>query len=104
MANDDLRRASMEQVRHRTQSDLEDVHSRVLPASVEVRSMDIPVQSNQGFPPSLPKAAQQEQQTEEDDDEITALEQKVSFTTEYDPNAVAENPDMTYRVNVSTTR
>ena len=47
LAYDDLMRVSMEKVRSRTHSDLDDVHSQTLPAVVEFHSMDVPIQSNQ---------------------------------------------------------
>ena len=73
MAYDDFMRVAMERVRSRTRSDLDDVHSQVLPAGVEVKSMDNPVQST-----SLPPSPQEE--------ELSALEQTVGFTHGVDPD------------------
>ena len=76
-------------------SDLDDVHHQSLPAGVEVHSMDVPVQSNQGYPPSLPAPPQAEDSEEEE--EITALEQKVAFTHDYDHDQVLNDDSVTYR-------
>ena len=93
LANDDLRRAEeqkaleiirasmigdteryREQVRKQqveisqmAKNDLTDVHAQQLPEGVPVHSMDVPVQSNQGFPPSLPPPPSQPTQAEADD-------------------------------------
>ena len=50
-------------------NDLSDVYGQVLPAGVPVHSMDAPVQSNQGYPPSLPPPPQQPITEEADDTE-----------------------------------
>ena len=76
-------------------SDLDDVHHQSLPAGVEVHSMDVPVQSNQGYPPSLPSPPQAEDS--EEDEEITALEQKVAYTQGFDPDQVFKDDSVTYR-------
>ena len=76
-------------------SDLDDVHHQSLPAGVEVHSMDAPVQSNQGYPPSLPAPPQAEDS--EEDEEITALEQKVAYTQGFDPDKVLNDDSVTYR-------
>ena len=47
-------------------NDLSDVHSQSLPAGVPVHSMDVPVTSNQGYPPPLPPPPPQEEEEEED--------------------------------------
>ena len=76
-------------------SDLDDVHHQSLPAGVEVHSMDVPVQSNQGYPPSLPAPPQAEDS--EEDEEITALEQKVAYTHSFDPDQVFNDDSVNYR-------
>ena len=76
-------------------SDLDDVHHQSLPAGVEVHSMDVPVQSNQGYPPSLPAPPQAEDS--EEDEEITALEQKVAYTQGFDPDKVLNDDSVNYR-------
>ena len=79
-------------------NDLSDVHSQVLPAGVPVHSMDVPVKSNQGYPPSLPPPPQQPiQEEEEEDEELTALEQKVVFTDGFDPDKVLNDDSINYR-------
>ena len=108
----DINRASMigdteryrEQVRNQqfeisqmAKNDLIDVHSQVLPAGVPVHSMDVPVKSNQGYPPSLPAPPQQPIQEEEEDEELTALEQKVVFTDGFDPDKVLNDDSINYR-------
>ena len=109
----DINRASMigdteryrEQVRNQqfeisqmAKNDLIDVHSQVLPAGVPVHSMDVPVKSNQGYPPSLPAPPQQPiQEEEEEDEELTALEQKVVFTDGFDPDEVLNDDSINYR-------
>ena len=109
----DVNRASMigdtegyrEQVRNQqfeisqmAKNDLIDVHSQVLPAGVPVHSMDVPVKSNQGYPPSLPPPPQQPiQEEEEEDEELTALEQKVVFTDGFDPDKVLNDDSINYR-------
>ena len=114
----DIIRASMigdteryrEQVRNQqfeisqmAKNDLSDVHSQVLPAGVPVHSMDVPVKSNQGYPPSLPPPPQQpiqeeeEKEQEEEDEELTALEQKVVFTDGFNPDEVFEDDSINYR-------
>ena len=75
-------------------NDLSDVYGQVLPAGVTVHSMDAPVQSNQGYPPSLPPPPQAE---EEDEEELTALEQKVTFTRGFDPDEVFNDDSINYR-------
>ena len=107
MAYDDLMRMAMEQVRTRTQSDLSDVHSQTLPAGVPVHSIatdeedDLPplepitTQSNQGYPPSLPAPPQVED--EEEEEKLTALEQKVAFTSGFDSDKVMEDDSINYK-------
>ena len=77
-------------------NDLSDVHGQVLPAGVPVHSMDVPVQSNQGYPPSLPAPPQAEDE-EEEDEKLTALEQKVVFTDGFDPDEVFNDDSINYR-------
>ena len=96
MAYADLMRVAMEQVRRGTQRDLEDVHDQVLPAGVEVRSIHVPVSSNQGFPPSSPAPPSQTEDSE-DEEELTALEQKVVFTDGFDTGAVFNDDNINYR-------
>ena len=75
-------------------SDLDDVHHQSLPAGVEVHSMDVPAQSNQGYPLPLPAPPQAEHEEEE---ELTALEQKVVFTDGFDPDKVFNDDNINYR-------
>ena len=53
-------------------SDLDDVHHQSLPEGVPIHSMDVPAQSNQGYPPPLPAPPQ----AEDEEEELTALEQE----------------------------
>ena len=79
-----------------TKNDLSDVHGQVLPAGVPVHSMDAPVQSNQGYPPSLPAPPPQEEDSEEEE-ELTALVQQVAFTNGFDPDKVFNDDSINYR-------
>ena len=57
------------EIRQMASNDLSDVHSQVLPAGVPVHSMDVPVKSNQGYPPSLPAPPQQQEARNTEDKE-----------------------------------
>ena len=77
-------------------SDLDDVHHQSLPEGVPIHSMDVPVQSNQGYPPPLPAPPPQAEESEEEE-ELTALEQKVVFTDGFDPDKVFNDDSINYR-------
>ena len=93
MAYDGLMRVATEQMGTRT-SDLSDVHDQVLPADAEGRSMVVPVQSNRGYAPSLPAPPPQDSEECQEQAELTALEQKVVFTSGFDPSTVMEDADV----------
>ena len=95
MAYDDLMRVAMETVRTRTQSDLEDVHDQVLPAGVEVRSVHVPVQRNQGFPPSSPTQLEQEED-ESVEEELPIKQRAVVFIDVFDYSEVMQENNSRY--------
>ena len=76
-------------------SDLDDVHHQSLPEGVPIHSMDVPVQSNQGYPPPSPAPPQAED--EEEEEERTALEQKIVFTGGFDSDKVFNDDNINYR-------
>ena len=88
-------------------NDLSDVHGQVLPAGVPVHSMDAPVQSNQGYPPSLrqspneataslPAPPPQAEESEEDEEILSYGQRTVMFIDDFDYNKVMENNDIKY--------
>ena len=87
-------------------NDLDVANTQTLPVGVEVHRIatdddlpplePIPQSSNLGYPQPLPPPPTQTQY-EEEEEELTALEQKVAFTKEYNPDEVIANPDITYK-------
>ena len=78
-------------------SDLGDVHHQSLPAGVEVHSMDVPVQSNQGYPPPLPTPPQPTQEEADDTQQIMEvfdglnIQQSVKAGIKFDLNKMNLN-------------
>ena len=73
-------------------NDLADVHGQGLPAGVPVHSMDVPVTTNQGYPPPLPPPPLQEEEEEEEDS--GDLTNRFGLIGEFDPDKLLDDQNI----------